>query len=492
MDTETAGTIVLLKHNPEYGVLVCLKCHYAVQRSALDSHLLRHKIYRDKRKRLVASVSHLEILEPDEVSVPAPTSQALDHITKFSGLKCTVQQCGHLTVSMKRMKLHWKQAHDSPEFASNDLARDVTLQTFFRGNKVRYFEVESAHTPDPRSSQPDTAAHRGSAGLAELSSTHDEEAPSTISTRSPNNSPAVADEPDLCLLRYFHHFVTATSNTLPFRDEPSSEELYWEEIVVSTALQHHWLMHGLLAISACHMAVSTDDPVGKDRHCRYAAQYTSKFESRVEEPRSDEVMEQMAIYVRCLLHMAQIGLHQTISGGAKHPPNDRSISVSLRDCLFLDNIGLGYLSPMGGKASTRSDVSAEVPLGSLRTLQSRMFELLGRPDNVSDALTIIKSIDLLTEACNSTAPHSDIEVCWNAAAAWLKHVPKRFHAMVEDLDTVALLVMAYWSSTLVSRVERQGCWFLKGVVKASVLQIAEKLIVERHPLLPLILDFGST
>lgn len=156
MDTTDADTTVLLNHDPEYGVLVCLKCHYAVQKSAVDSHLLRHKIYREERKRLVASVSNLNILEPEEVSVPAPSSPALAYITKFSGLKCAVPQCGHLTVSTKRMKLHWKQAHRSLESPTrdNDLARNVILQTFFRGNKVKYFEVESRQTADtgsPRS-----------------------------------------------------------------------------------------------------------------------------------------------------------------------------------------------------------------------------------------------------------------------------------------------------------------------------------------------------
>jgi hypothetical protein len=64
--------------------------------------------------------------------------------------------------------------------------------------------------------------------------------------------------------------------------------------------------------------------------------------------------------------------------------------------------------------------------------------------------------------------------------------------MADDQDPAALLVMVYWSATMVTRVEKQGCWFLKGVVKASVLQVAKKLVMEKHPLLPLILDFEDT
>jgi hypothetical protein len=66
-----------------------------------------------------------------------------------------------------------------------------------------------------------------------------------------------------------------------------------------------------------------------------------------------------------------------------------------------------------------------------------------------------------------------------------------FHEIINEQDPVALLVMAYWSAFLVARVERHGCWFLKGVAKASVLQAAERLVADKHLLLLLILDFGS-
>ena len=118
-----------------------------------------------------------------------------------------------------------------------------------------------------------------------------------------------------------------------------------------------------------------------------------------------------------------------------------------------------------------------------------MFELLGRPANISDALTILKSIELLQGTCGSVGLEDGIGVCWSAAAAWLWSVPNHFHEMADDQDPVTLLVMAYWSAIMVTWVEKQGCWFLKGVVKASVLQVAKKLVAERHPLLPLILDF---
>ena len=249
MDTDN-GNPVLLKHDPDYGVLICLKCRYAVQKSALDSHLLRHKIYREERKRLVASVSGLNILEPDEVPVPALSSPALAYITKFSGLRCAVPQCGHLTVSTKRMKLHWKQVHGSLELPvrDSDLARDAILQTFFRGNKVKYFEVESLYTADTGGTLSHDAAQLNFPdGLNQ--SYIPKEQQSTIPSIEPHtNLSDTLGESDMWMLRYFHHFATTTSLTLPYSSASSLQERYWRDSMISKALQHSWLMHGLLAI----------------------------------------------------------------------------------------------------------------------------------------------------------------------------------------------------------------------------------------------------
>jgi hypothetical protein len=495
MDTDNTNTntTILLKHDPEYGVLICLKCRYAVQKSALDSHLLRHKIYREERKRLVASVSNLNILEPDEVSVPAPSSPALAYITKFSGLRCAVPQCGHLTVSTKRMKLHWKQVHGSLEFPirDNDLARNVVLQTFFRGNKVKYFEVESPHTADTGSTLSHYAARLGSWDRAGHSHTPDRRQSPIPSIEPHTRLSGPADEPDMCMLRYFHHFATTTSRTLPYSSTSPLQMRYWQEAVIPQALQHSWLMQGLLAISACHMAASAIDSEAKKLHCEYEAQYASNFHSWTRQSVLDETVEHIGDHVRCLLHLAEIALHQISPDRARNARQDRSIVMSLRGCLRPSSNIVASLACPGEEEAIENDDLTKGPLEGLQTLRTRMFELLGRPANISDALTTLKSIELLQETCSSVGSKDNIESSWGAAAAWLKDVPRHFHEMVDEQDPIALLMMIYWSAIMVARVERQGCWFLKGVVKASVSQITQRLVVDKHPLLPLISDFGG-
>jgi hypothetical protein len=488
-DVENADTNAFLRYDPRYGVLLCLKCGYAVQKSALDSHLLRHKIYREERKRLVASVSHLKILEPNEVAIPAPTSPALAYLTNFSGLKCTVPQCGHLTVSTKRMKLHWRQVHHSLELPIDvrDQARSVTLQTFFRGNKVRYFEVESTCTVDDDSPISHVPGQIEARDDVPHPYSPEDRPLSIMSTGQPANPVSPDGEPDMCMLRYFHHFVVITSRTLPFCDISPLKERYRQEAIVSRALQHSWLMHGLLAISACHMAMSTTDPESLERHYEYEAQYSSRFHLWIGDPVLEDLVKDMGDHVRCLLHLAQTALHRTPPTAGGDAPQKCSIALALRDCLRLDSVSIGC--SLLGDGTTCTESSAEAPMDGLRTLQSRMFELLGRPANIDDALTVIKSIELLQDICRGITLHDDIEMCWAAAAGWLKNVPDHFHRMVDDGDPVALLIMTYWSTNLVIRVEEKGCWFLKGVVKASMMQVAERLAEKRHLLLPLMLDF---
>jgi hypothetical protein len=72
----------------------------------------------------------------------------------------------------------------------------------------------------------------------------------------------------------------------------------------------------------------------------------------------------------------------------------------------------------------------------------------------------------------------------------LENISDHFHEMVDDLDPVALLVMAY--AIMVARAERRGCFFSRGVARASVLQVAERLVAEKHPLLPLMLEIGGS
>lgn len=135
----------LLRYEPKYKVLICRECQYAIQKSAVQSHLLRHKIYRGERQSLLSLVTEFDLSKPEDVPLPDPTSSPVDILPVISGYRCTRPGCGHLCASSKRMRHHWSEIHALKTPAVDCvLGQPVKLQTFFRGTKVRYFEVASS------------------------------------------------------------------------------------------------------------------------------------------------------------------------------------------------------------------------------------------------------------------------------------------------------------------------------------------------------------
>lgn len=139
--------------DPAYCVLICRECQYAIQKSAVSSHLLRHKIYREERQRFLSHVANLELLEPEDVSLPPPWSAPIEGLPVIAGVGCTQDGCGSLCASLKRMKKHQSEVHGVSNLGNvEEFARPAALQTFFRGTKLRYFEVTAASIENPTES----------------------------------------------------------------------------------------------------------------------------------------------------------------------------------------------------------------------------------------------------------------------------------------------------------------------------------------------------
>lgn len=215
-------------------------------KSALQSHLLRHKIFRHGRHSLLSLISQLEISEPDDVPLPPPSSKPIEALPVIPGLRCVVGQCGSLYASSKRMRRHQLEYHDLAESETNGadlMVRSASLQTFFRGTKIRYFEVTTSAPGVALEFPPSLEAVR-TEKLRRPPQISD--GPTVLSTLVPGV--------DLHHLGYLHHFLLDTSLTLPAADLRSTNALYWHHEFVAQALQQAWLMASLLTISASHKA----------------------------------------------------------------------------------------------------------------------------------------------------------------------------------------------------------------------------------------------
>ena len=508
----------LLEYSPEYSLLICRECEYAIQKNALESHLLRHKIYRGDRQRLLSSIATLDLLEPHDVPLPAPGSPPVDALPIFSGYRCTAAGCQHLTASSKRMKRHCSEIHGLGGSVplSSSFARPAKLQTFFRGTKVRYFEVASPTAPvAPLVNTDDDGDDRDGNHEGFEEESHN----ATTATPPPTSrvpaSPGTAHRPspadfNLETLTYFHHFVTVTSLTLPGAEDTQSAKDYWQMHVVHRALRRRWLMCGLLAISAHHLAALAADTKTKRIHQEQEAQFSSEFSGGwgqstecdldFEAAEMEEEAKKSGEQINCLLCCAQwavaepmfdydsvapcqlLSIVSTIRGftvprftprysGILNDGHEREEELSVPG--FLQTRNPSHVGDERTKFST--DNTPPMVLNRLRALPLRIAEGLGRPESPQDVFATLSAINTMIECCDFSFACDEVGAACQGVSTWLANVPEHFNQMVSRHHPAALVVLAHWAAMLVKRAEHVGCWFLRGLAKIIVLQAARQL-----------------
>lgn len=516
----------LLEYNSKHHLLICRQCQYAIQKNALESHLLRHKIYRVDRQRLLSSIAQLDLLEPDHVLLPAAGSAPVDALPILSGYCCTAERCRHLTASSKRMKRHWSEIHglDGSVPLSSSFARPVKLQTFFRGTKIRYFEVASPMASLVNSNDDDVDGD----GDHEACEPEGHSAVTVTPSPPPLGGPACPETAhgpssadfNLETLSYFYYFSTTTSLTLPGTENPQSAIHHWQTLILQ-ALQRRWLICGLLAISAHHLATLADDTTAKRIHRERGAQFSSEFfaglrqttecHPDLEAPEIEKEAKQTGEQISCLLRCVEWPLaepsfdHELVA-----PCQLLSVMSIIRGCVVSDSTlrhggirndghggreGLsiqGFLhtrdSSYGRNPQTNSpnENMPSVLINLLRELPSCIAERLGRPESTQDVFATLSAISTAIKCCDISFAHNEAATAWQGVATWLANVPDHFNQMVGRYEPAALVVLAHWAAILMKRAECVGCWFLQGSAKIIVLQVARQLSANGHTVLGLV------
>ncbi|KAK3387929.1 hypothetical protein B0H63DRAFT_392579 [Podospora didyma] len=455
----------LLKYDATHRVLICRECKYAIQKSALESHLLRHKIYRGERRRLLAAIAHLDILDPDDVQNPPAGSRPLDGLPIISGFKCIAADgCGSVCASSKRMRRHWSETHGvsdpSPDGA---FFRVTSLQTLFKGTKLRYFEVAPPSDRD--------VAHEDE----DADDNEHVDDPDPVATPPPQPpSPGTlvpGAQLDLETLRYLHHFTIATSLTLPRPPSNTHDQRrYWQTDAVTQAMQHTWLACGLLAISASHMyaiapsSESSEDTTlalaAKQHHLNRSAHLWQEFSTgwaalrrALSSFQADNVTHgpKLAAQMACIQQL----FHWTLplvpepdesaalaKCGSQAPFQLRSFNQAIQGCanpdFALRSLGLVRIGtddvdsqrilrvddqvrgedddPGGGGRSTGQHSNNTTPsirapdpnpntaprelTNRLRALPFRMSNATAKPDSALDFFAALAAIDALVECCS--------------------------------------------------------------------------------------------
>jgi hypothetical protein len=478
----------LLQYNAIFGVLICRDCQYAVQKNALESHLLRHKIFRGERSQLLARMAKLHILEPEQVQVPRTVARPIDGLPVIPGFKCYAAGCGHLCASMKRMRRHWSESHGVSN-PPQDCGSVTHLQTFFRGTKLKYFEVTNDQaflgTRSPASEQGSDAYH-------------EQEPPRNATSGDVVSVPMVTAlsnvDGDMAMLRYFHQYTNTTSFMLPVSAGVSG--MQWIKVALSHALQQRWLMFGLLAITASHLASQPNQAELATTHLEQMAillrnrgptSESSAEGSQNSTTGSDGVAGQIDCLIRCCLWRSVFAVpgHDQMPGF--RPVEPWLFATTIRSCgdpVFaahfaancLDipddsSMATGLVPGLSGQLS-----GAHTPpqlFERLRTLPFHMSEALGAPNEASGVIVCLSAIDALNESAAWSFSTENMDILWKSMALWLQRLPRLFNEMLSRNDPAALIVFAHWL-ILVERAE-QSYWFLKGLAGKMLVRTAEAL-----------------
>ena len=444
----------LLEYDAVHRILVCTQCRYAIQPKAIARHLKDlHHIYRGQRKDLVDSTTNLELSDPVGIAVPPPDSPPIQNLPVDDGLACNDTDCGHLCVTTKRMKRHWVTKHGTVGVEGINW-RAVKIQTFFRGAHLRYFIVNPTNN---RTQQPGSLLH-----------VQQDSAPAqSTNVSAGNNKPPTLSNETTLTTRLLDHYTTVTYKTLVQREEGQE---FWRTSVLQLAQQHTFVMHGLLAISAFHLAWL--NPVYRYGSIVTATQHQNQalhlYQAAVDHPNENN----------CHALFAFASILVVLEFAAQRDRDDLLFleSTDERDglpawlhlvrggCSLLGflwpQIATGPMKPLIGKEDGEADItqSTDDPhLAALLPLFSSDSDILGADsaelDVCTTALEILRWVFSLPYIDPSSFTYRYVIQLWPAK------VPQAFIGLLNDYRPGALILLAYYC-VLVKRT--QGCWYLQG------------------------------
>lgn len=133
-------------YHADHKVLVCRPCGHGYRPSpGVKRHLKdTHQSWSLRiRKAINQYASQLDLAEPDDVVDPPLSSAPVEGLSLTRGAGCN--KCRHFAGSEGTMRKHSQTEHDYVQ-KQGPQWRPAWVQTFFQGNKRRYFEVTVADT----------------------------------------------------------------------------------------------------------------------------------------------------------------------------------------------------------------------------------------------------------------------------------------------------------------------------------------------------------
>jgi hypothetical protein len=462
----------LLHYLLPHRVLICKECRYAIQPSAISRHLKElHRIYRSNRKEFMEYAQSLDLADPGDVVLPEPNEAPVPFLLTSSGLACRAGGCGHLCVTIQRMKRHWATVH-SDVVADAAQWRPVDLQTFFRGNKLRYFIVcrNSTATSQPeRNSTLDSKASSLEIDTLEVPLTYD----------------CNWSAGDLDLLEHFKN-----STYLDVGHNSASRQL-WQTTIPLLAYSHSFLKHGILACSALHLAYL--NPPERKRYQLTAAYHQNRalpaFRSAIANANEDTCNALLAFSQLLIIHCFaseeqdedlllvkekhELGLPDWLHIIRGNCTIFKTVLQFIKNGplkpLKMEGIEGEYLSPVPANPeysrrlgrllaaisiSRKNRIAQQVTEGSLSPLPGALLEL-SRAFSKADA-----------------ARSHSIFTIWTAVYIWPVQVSQDYLDLLKDRDPAALILLAHYCILL---EPLDSHWYMNGYSKRLLSRIYNQL-----------------
>lgn len=479
----------LFRHLPAYRVAICSVCRYAVSPKAVDRHLKEiHRIQASSRKPFVDFVHGLDLCDPEDVVPPPPDRFPIPELPTFTGLRCGSRNCGHICLTEKRMRSHWTSV--GHEGGAHWLP--IPVQTFFRGNQLKYFSGSFDHTDSNRME----GLREGDAGSRELVELSCEErrptSPHQLTSSDEGSIPSsfTIDEPPnglephaAALLRHYRNSTSTTITT------DSNDEFIWGYIAVQLAYEHEFLMMALLSLTSLHLA-----HLYPDRRTEYTME-ASKYQDKAMPLFRDAVAKPTIANCNAILVFSHMLVLYTF---AAERQDDDLLLVGKGDD---DIVPPWWLHFMRSGCSMLCEVWDYVEAGPIRTLAiawdaplriSKSYEkatldsLLALMPPPSSDRSWPEDIcyhyreaakDLaVTFAFSESTP--DRFTTWDALRVWPMRISEEFMTLLKRHHPSALILLAHYS-LLLQRIESK--WYFQGRARRLVRTILHFLDPYWHP-----------
>ncbi|KAG9234596.1 hypothetical protein BJ875DRAFT_509342 [Amylocarpus encephaloides] len=474
MPTEVPSTSLaprpeqLLQYLPPYKVVVCTFCRYAIQPKAIARHLKEiHRIKLSDRQPFMQHVEKFELAAHELVMQYVPGEFPVPLLPVQSGLQCRSDDCPYLCKTEKRMKHHWLSVHRRQGLASYGW-QTAPLQTFFKGNLLRYFTGTPSGKPTEITSQFDhqNGSKERTTPLPDPSlSSPPTSATSTASSRTLDESGSFLME----------HFTTHVWLTLA-----NSENMrqMWRDIAPRLAYQHEYLMHALLACAALHLAYLNPEQhsewtIKARTHQDYAIPLFLAATPSVESETCDAVL----IFVR-LVGITTFALDDTLTDGGKEDKLPGWLFFIRSGCTMFcdvwDRIGTGPVRYLTESWELLVDISKS-------PLQPLLDSFLAIPPaDWPEEVRVPYKESALALAQNFSCLHVLDEriTTLEVVRFWPIKNSVEYVVLLENLHPGALILLAHYCIVLHRMSARS--WSLKGTASSLLSTIKRQLDVTWH------------